>query len=122
MSKFAFPSSRVTRIHGKHTYIEKCTNAIRADYREESIGDRGWKVPQELCPCCHGVGQTPAGEPITEAQARLVSHGVIVVFEDADPCALEPCHECKGTGTVDEDTDPRNYEPDNFDEYRFQDR
>lgn len=114
MSKFAFPSSRVTRIHGKHTYIEYATGAIRADVREESIGDRGYQVPQELCPCCHGCGQTPAGEPISEEQATLVSRGVIVVFEDSDPCGLEPCRHCNGAGTVDEDTDP-----DNFDEYRF---
>jgi hypothetical protein len=113
----ATPSIVITRIHGKHTYIERFTGAIRADYREESVGDSGYKVPQELCPCCHGCGQTPAGEPISEEQARLVSRGVIVVCEDSDPCALETCRHCNGSGTVDEDTDP-----DDFDEYRFIER
>lgn len=122
-NRLATPSIRVTRIHGTQTYVEKFTGAIRADVREHDYGlDKGCLIPGEICPSCHGCGQTPAGEPISEEQSRLVSHGVIVVFEDSDPCPLEPCRECDGTGTVDEDCDPRNYEPEMFDEYRLQER
>ena len=103
----ATPSICVTRVRGKRTYIrDGKLHAERVGEGRQTDVDEFASVLQVICPSCRGLGATPGGDELTEAQAVTLMRGEKPEEWDSID-ELQTCRTCDGDGVVCEDSDPR---------------